>query len=126
MDGCRLLVKIIAASFFLQVFVSCIYEESNNLSLQEKKVELGRRLFFDSNLSEPVGQSCATCHRPETGFSDSLNRVVSEGAILGRFGNRNSMTNAYSMFTPPLHYDSINETYVGGFFYDGRVNTLQE
>ncbi len=30
------------------------------------------------------------------------------------------------MFAPPLHFDNIDSTYVGGFFLDGRVNTLQE
>ena len=29
------------------------------------KILLGKALFFDSNLSEPRGQSCAACHGPE-------------------------------------------------------------
>ncbi len=35
------------------------------------KVELGRRLFFDSRLSAPNYLTCGHCHKPELGFSDS-------------------------------------------------------
>ena len=36
------------------------------------KAELGRRLFFDVRLAGLNYISCATCHRPELGFSDAL------------------------------------------------------
>jgi len=36
------------------------------------KVELGRFLFYDRKLSFNEGQSCASCHRQELGFSDGL------------------------------------------------------
>src|SRR5262245_47309952 len=54
--------------------------------------ELGKRIFFDTNLSTPPGQSCASCHSPETGFTgpdSSVNRksAVYEGAAKGQFGN---------------------------------------
>ena len=34
--------------------------------------ELGKALFFDPNLSTPPGQSCATCHAPEVGFTGRI------------------------------------------------------
>jgi cytochrome c peroxidase len=34
------------------------------------KVELGRRLFFDTRLSSTGQYSCASCHRPELAFTD--------------------------------------------------------
>lgn len=34
------------------------------------KAQLGRVLFFDTSLSEPAGQSCATCHAPGAAFTD--------------------------------------------------------
>jgi cytochrome c peroxidase len=37
------------------------------LSLKER---LGKQLFFDKNLSTPIGQACADCHAPETGFAN--------------------------------------------------------
>ena len=35
-----------------------------------EKIALGRRLFYDQNLSGNRTQSCSTCHLPELGFSD--------------------------------------------------------
>lgn len=86
---------------------------------------LGRLIFFDGSLSEPSGQSCATCHEPERGYADRDGRAVSEGAVAGLFGNRNAMTIAYSCYVPPLHYDSTEATYVGGLFWDGRIATVE-
>lgn len=37
-----------------------------------EKIELGKMLFFDRRLSGDGTTSCATCHEPETGFSDGL------------------------------------------------------
>lgn len=39
--------------------------------MSEAKVELGRRLFFDGRLSAPNYLTCAHCHKPELGFTDS-------------------------------------------------------
>ena len=43
---------------------------------------LGEFLYFDENLSEPAGQSCASCHLPKAGFVDPDKGLpVSEGVI---------------------------------------------
>ncbi|MGE3537942.1 MAG: cytochrome-c peroxidase [Candidatus Tectimicrobiota bacterium] len=44
-------------------------DPSNALSDNEQAARLGHRLFFEPRLS-PHGISCATCHRPEQGFTD--------------------------------------------------------
>ena len=36
------------------------------------KVELGRRLFYDTRLSANGQQSCATCHEQARAFTDGL------------------------------------------------------
>jgi len=90
------------------------------------KIKLGKLIFNDKNLSNPVGQSCSSCHSPATDFSDLNHNIVSEGAVNGLFLNRNAPNIAYVMFAPPLHFDNVDSTYVGGFFLDGRVNTLEE
>ena len=41
-----------------------------------EKVELGRRLFYDTRLSGNQSYSCANCHRPELAFSDGLAQAV--------------------------------------------------
>lgn len=89
---------------------------------------LGKKLFFDASLSSPAGQSCASCHSPQHGFSHPDNkRATSEGALKGLFGNRNVPSIAYIGFTPEFH-KTIEEgdlLYIGGFFLDGRETTLE-
>lgn len=113
----------IAALVLCILFFSCKRAGRDGLTPEER---LGKSLFFHAALSFPEGQSCATCHRPERGFADSLGREVSEGIAGGLFGMRNSMTISYAAFVPALTYDAAEETYIGGLFWDGRVNSLVE
>jgi cytochrome c peroxidase len=54
---------------------------------------LGQKLFTDTNFSNPPGQSCESCHSLDHALVDpDDNHPVSEGAVTGRFGNRNSPT----------------------------------
>ena len=62
---------------------------------------LGRLLYFDRDLSSPVGQACASCHLPKAGYADPDQELpVSEGAVIGRFGSRNAPSSAYSAYSP--------------------------
>ena len=92
-----------------------------------QKEMLGRKLFFDKNLSTPVGQACADCHAPETGFANpNADYPVSRGVHKDRFGNRNDLPAAYAAYSPPFHYDAEEGLYVGGQFWDGRAANLAE
>jgi Cytochrome c peroxidase len=100
---------------------------------QSSIVTLGKAIFFDTNLSKPVGQSCGSCHEPAYAFADSQTGLpVSQGAIIKRFGDRNAPSVSYAMYSPELHYDPtvrpgvMEGMYVGGQFWDGRANTLEE
>ncbi len=87
---------------------------------------LGKAIFFDTNLSDPVGQACASCHDPATGFADPDHDAISPGAVPDVFGNRNAPMASYASFIPPFGFsDEIGE-YVGGQFWDGRADTLEE
>lgn len=89
--------------------------------------QLGQALFFDPGLSQPAGQSCATCHDANAGFADpDRSMPVSKGVLPGRAGNRNAPTAMYASFSPPFHFDEKEELYVGGQFLDGRAATLEE
>lgn len=102
---------------------------STNLAQNETSSDieaLGQRLYFDRNLSNPAGQSCADCHLPETGFDDpDSNLPVSEGVVAGRFGSRNSPTASYSAFIPPFQFNRQRNAFEGGLFWDGRADDLQ-
>ncbi|MFC1539045.1 cytochrome-c peroxidase [Candidatus Latescibacterota bacterium] len=101
--------------------------EINNQPVLTQKQELGKKLFFDKNLSTPRGQSCADCHAPEAGFSNPDNTLpVSRGVHSDRFGNRNDLTASYAGYIPDFHYDSEKGMYAGGSFWDGRANDIVE
>jgi cytochrome c peroxidase len=105
--------------------------------------ELGKQIFFDARLSEPVGvQACASCHAPQVGFSGfgdiptggaasaagfkrGFVAGIGEGAVVGAFGNRKPPTAAYSNLVPPMVYDPVDNAFVGGLFWDGRATGLR-
>ncbi len=125
---------LIFSAIFALVFVfgctkkeDAVPIEKEELTAQEltPKEMLGKRLFFDANLSTPPGQSCASCHGPTVGWtgpdSDVNNTtVVYPGAIPTRFGNLKPPTAAYAGSSPPLHIDEEG-TFVGGMFWNGRA-----
>lgn len=80
------------------------YNRTNN-----KKADLGRRLFFDKRLSKDGTVSCASCHHPSLGFSNA--QRFSPG-IDGQVGTRNSPT-------------IYNVAYATELFWDGRSKTLE-
>lgn len=93
---------------------------ANALTIQE---QLGKAVFFDSNLSEPAGQACAGCHDPATGFAEpDQNLPVSEGVIPGRFGGRNAPSASYASFFEEFDAQKVR----GGQFWDGRAANLTE
>jgi len=63
------------------------------------KVELGRRLFYDTRLSVNRTRSCASCHKQELAFTDG--RTVSPGAF-GDLTPRNAMSLANAAYAPVL------------------------
>ena len=104
---------------FLGFFFSTAQAELTSQEL------LGKLLYFDESLSEPDGQSCASCHDPSAGFADpDTDLPVSEGVIPGRFGGRNSPSAAYAVFFPEFSY--TNGIAIGGQFWDGRAANLTE
>ncbi|MEY2834734.1 MAG: methylamine metabolism protein [Bacteroidota bacterium] len=110
--------------------------KKNNLSAVQ---QLGKQIFFDARLSEPVGvQSCASCHAPEVGFSGfgdiptggaaaasgfkrGFVAGIGEGAPAGAFGRRKPPSAAYATFAPTLAYDQVDLAFIGGLFWDGRA-----
>ncbi|MEN9885106.1 MAG: methylamine metabolism protein [Bacteroidota bacterium] len=120
-----------AAVLFLSVFMlnSCKKDitdaalEIESARAKSKTVltplqQLGKQIFFDARLSEPVGvQSCGTCHAPQVGFSGfgeiptggaasaqgfkrGFVAGIGEGAVAGAFGRRKPPTAAYATMSP--------------------------
>ena len=88
---------------------------------------VGKLLFFDKNLSDPIGVSCATCHSPMTAFSDPRHTPFSEGSS-HQFGTRNASAISYMSFAPNRRTELIRgaQETVGGFFWDGKAEFLNQ
>jgi len=76
------------------------------------KAILGRRLFFEGDLSRDGTVSCAWCHSPPHGFADRHRSPTSVG-IGGLSGTRNAPT-------------VVNIGFATAFMHDGAAATLEE
>src|SRR4051812_47504517 len=98
----------LVAILLLLVATECKREQKKKSIVTEQ--ELGERLFFDPVLSRDSSISCGSCHKPEFAFADSA--ALSKG-IFGNTGHRN---------TP----SAMNQGERNFYFWDGRVETLEE
>ncbi len=87
-----------------------LFEVPPDNLMTAEKIELGKKLFFDTNLSSDRSMSCATCHDEQTGWSNGQAFAV---GIDGTVGTRN---------TPTL----FNVAYNRFQFWDGRAATLEK
>lgn len=90
----------------------------------DHKFELGRVLFFDKVISGNKNISCATCHNPMTGTSDSLALPVGEGGSgLGMsrsFGLDNLKVHKRVPRNSPALFN-LDPNEIKTIFHDGRI-----
>jgi len=102
---------------------------------------VGRQVFFDNKLSNPVGsQACASCHMPNVGFAGlgdgpGFVQGIGQGAVVGAFGGRKPPSAAYATFAPQMTLatppadpaDPVPPVpeFTGGLFWDGRATGLR-
>ncbi len=85
-------------------------DEKNPMSIP--KIKLGKKLFFDKNLSKDKTIACASCHDIEKGGEDSQPTAI-----------------GYKKLENPKHLNSptvLNTAYSKHFFWDGRASSLRE
>ena len=82
----------------------------NNNPISTEKILLGKQLYFDKRLSSDGTVSCATCHDPATAFASKEALAI---GINGQKGTRNAPT-------------LLNSVFSQSYFWDGRVQTLEE
>jgi len=110
----------------LNLFTVSLSTNANEIEVV--KIELGKQLYFDQNLSFNRTQSCATCHAPDKGFVDHQEKKFKGAVSLGddgkSFGDRSAPTASYANQIPEFHLRK-NGQYVGGQFWDGREPNLK-
>jgi len=107
--------KLLRISMGLFCLNSLLFSEPikpipNEIKVDEKKVQLGKKLFFDPILSKDGTISCATCHDLQNGGDDGLKFSFGIG---GQEGNINS----------PTVYNAV---FNFRQFWDGRAKDLKE
>jgi cytochrome c peroxidase len=107
-----------------------VTEASSLASHRAARAALGRAIFFDSDLSQPRGTSCASCHEPERAFAGLNGSTIglARGSRPGHFARRNTPSLLYLKFVRPFHYHWEEDAPLpdprGGFFWDGRSDSL--
>jgi cytochrome c peroxidase len=91
---------------------------------------VGERVFFDASLSNPPGTSCASCHDPKRAFAGNNGSTngVAQGSRTGHFARRNTPSLLYLKLIHRFHWhweeDVDLPDAAGGFFWDGRADSL--
>lgn len=92
------------------IFTALAFSEKNNpTSVIQSKADIGKQLFFDPILSSDKTVSCASCHKPEFAFADT---VAFSNGVQGNHTARN---------TPSVMNMAMRDVY----FFDGRAATLE-
>jgi cytochrome c peroxidase len=92
--------------------------------------QVGRKLFFDKNLSRGKNMACSTCHDPQFSYGPPNNLSVQLGSQPSRIGQRAVPSLCYKSMTPSYsdiaeNPDGISQNAPGGgFMWDGRAPTL--
>jgi len=79
---------------------------SNKYAESAQAASLGKKIFFDTRFSSNNAVACATCHNPDTNFTDTLPKARGVGEV-----PRRSM---------PL----LGMAYLNWYFWDGRKDSL--
>jgi len=96
------------AAFLIIVATSAFFEEENTDI--KTKAGLGKKLFSEKLLSKDSSISCASCHKPQFAFADTIAFSV---GIEGKLTKRNT----------PSVLNMKNRPY---YFWDGRASTLED
>jgi len=101
------------SSFFLTAVLVIVagsaFLEEENADIQTK-AGLGKKLFSEKILSKDSSISCASCHKPQFAFADTVAFSI---GIKGKLTKRNT----------PSVLNMKNRPY---YFWDGRASTLED
>jgi cytochrome c peroxidase len=91
---------------------------------------LGGLLNFDESISPFQNVACSSCHMPYAAFSGpipsvNLTMVAYPGSFRYRAGKRSAQRYTYSHSFPVLNFDTTQELFFGGNFWDGRATGMK-
>jgi cytochrome c peroxidase len=98
----------------------------NPLTRADQVRILGKLLLFDKTLSVNRNEACSFCHMPYTDFTGPISElnnttVAYPGSVRSRIGRRKPQSYTYSPFYPALKYNTTQQDFYGGNFWDLRA-----
>ncbi|MCW3123756.1 MAG: cytochrome-c peroxidase [Flavipsychrobacter sp.] len=100
-----------AKNLFAQDIMNlAFFSPDKKYSITQDRVELGKRLFYDTRLSGDGSRSCASCHQAQKGFTDGLPKATNMS------GNKLLLRNTPTLWNVALQTRQ---------FYDSRTETLE-
>ena len=130
---CVMIVLQNLSMLFFSMACMASIATADPMTIQEQAVlaTVGQEIFQDTQLSEPVGTSCMSCHQPAAAFADT--RAQSLGAKPGTTGTRNAPSLMYVALIPNMAQEDLLQddgsqvwVWQGGLFQDGSARTLYE
>lgn len=103
-----------------------------NNPITDKKISLGKQLFWDPIISGNKDVACATCHHPDKGYADALDLSVGVGGLglgEGRTGNILAKRNAHTVVNTAFNGITNNGEPIpeeAPMFWDNRVTSLEK
>jgi cytochrome c peroxidase len=87
---------------------------------------LGKVLNFDKNISPFQDEACGSCHMPYVAFSGpipsvNLTMIAYPGSFRFRAAKRTAMRYTYAPDFPVFNFNSTQELFFGGNFWDDRA-----
>src|SRR5438477_4306896 len=91
---------------------------------------LGELMNYDKNISPNRNVACSSCHMPYAAFSGpipsvNLTMVAYPGSYPYRAGKRTAQRYPYSHTFPVLNFDTTQQLFFGGNFWDGRATGMK-
>jgi cytochrome c peroxidase len=87
--------------------------------------QLGEQIFQDTSLSASGRLACISCHDPAFGHASPFATPVAlGGAALDQQGSRTAPSIRYLRYNSAFHF-ADDGTPTGGFFWDGRADSLR-
>jgi cytochrome c peroxidase len=85
---------------------------------------------FDLNISPFRNMACSSCHMPYAAFSGpipsvNLTMIAYPGSFPYRAGKRTAQRYTYSHTFPVLNFDTTQQLFFGGNFWDGRATGMK-
>ncbi len=118
-------------NFFTPLPATAVFPAENPYS--DAKRDLGEFLFWDPILSGRMNVACASCHHPDHGWADGREFSVGiDGIGLGPGRTGVQVTDFHSPTVLNVAFTGIDATQpapdfvAGGYFWDLRVQTLEE